>query len=768
MQRLNKKDIIYLTISIVSFILLVLLVTDSTFLYASSTNIEYINISNYLRNTFYETKDLIPDFALSINNGINIYNLVDYGLLNPIVILSYLLPFVSMTNYIILSTIILTIIGTILLYKFLHNNNFSSEVCFISSFIYILSTSITYNTHNNLVLINYMPFLILSLIGVDKIFKNNKSYLLIISLFLSIMTNLKYSLLSIIVILIYSIYKYLQRMNKPTLKTFISRTISIVGPILISLLCSSILIIPTLLLNIDNPTTNEVIVNLKELLLPSINTNNLLYSSLGIGLTSIVFLSIINIFNNKKSNIFLGTTLSILIVFNIFKYSTNNILTIYLPLYMLVIAIFIEQLFKQKINPKKIVIPTIIITILIFTYKYRINRFTLDILITFIAILLYYLTNKKVLFIIPLCSFIFLSTYTINIDNDLPLKSTYKEEKETISELTDNIVYNDQNIYRISKKDNNLITSILENNKYIISKNTPLIGYKEVEEINGIHSYQNDNTLPLGFSTSNVMSYEDYELLETQTKQEALLNVIVADTVTNNNFISSIEKIDIKLEDIFKGSSIKINKNGIININSKQTIKLTYELPKKFQNKIIFINFNINNNQQSTSIKINNEIKHLKVSNTYEKIEQLSYCLTNQNQDKIYISFEPGTYNISEFEIHVLDSADLDKSIKNFDKLIINQIKKPQELFNGKINVLKDGYFMLSIPYQKGFIIKVDNKETKYEKVDTEYIGFPISSGTHAISVSFKVPGKTIGMILSTIGVISFIIVVYLESKRKF
>ena len=279
MQRLNKKDIIYLTISIVSFILLVLLVTDSTFLYASSTNIEYINISNYLRNTFYETKNLIPDFALSINNGINIYNLVDYGLLNPIVILSYLLPFISMTNYIILSTIILTIIGTILLYKFLHNNNFSSEVCFISSFIYILSTSITYNTHNNLVLINYMPFLILSLMGVDKIFKNNKSYLLIISLFLSIMTNLKYSLLSIIVILIYSIYKYLQRMNKPTLKTFISRTISIVGPILISLLCSSILIIPTLLLNIDNPTTNEVIVNLKELLLPSINTNNLLYSS---------------------------------------------------------------------------------------------------------------------------------------------------------------------------------------------------------------------------------------------------------------------------------------------------------------------------------------------------------------------------------------------------------------------------------------------------------------------------------------------------------
>lgn len=768
MKRLNKKDFIYLSISIISFILLVLLITDNTFLYASSSNLEYINISNYLRNTFYETKDLLPDFALSIGNGINIYNLVDYGLLNPVIILSYLFPFISMTNYVILSTIALVIISTILLYKFLHNNKYSSEVCFISSFIFILSTSITYNTHNNLLLINYMPFLILSLMGVDKIFKENKSYLLIISLFLSIMTNLKYSLFSIIVIFIYSIYKYLQRMNKPTLKTFIARTLSIVGPILISLLCSSIIIIPSLILNIDKSLPTETIINLKELLLPNINTNNILYSSLGIGLTSIVILSIINIFNNKKSNIFLGTILTMLIIFNIFKYSTNNVLTIYLPLYILIISEFIEKLFNKKINPKKIVIPTIIITILIFTYNYRINRYTLDILILFIAILLYYLTNKKILFIIPLFTFTLLNAYTINIDNNLQLKTTYIQEKEIISELTDNITYNDQNLYRISNNDNNLIKSVLENNKYIISKNKPLIGYKQVSNIDNIYVYQNENTLPLGFATSSVMSYEDYELLEKQTQQEALLNVIVADTVTNNNFIPSIEKLDIKPEEIFKGTSIKINKNGIININTKKSLKLTYELPKKYHNKIIFIDFNVNNNQEATSIKINNETKYLNKSNSYEKTEKLSYILANQQQEKIYINFEPGTYNLSNFEVYILDSANIDKSIKNFDKLIINQIKKPTELFNGKINVVKDGYFMLSIPYQKGFIIKVDDKEIKYEKVDNEYIGFPITTGTHKISVTYKAPGKQIALILSTIGIIAFAIVVYLESKRKF
>ena len=556
-------------------------------------------------------------------------------------------------------------------------------------------------------------------------------------------------------------------MNKPTLKTIVSRTISIVGPIIISLLCSGILIIPTISLNLDNSSTQEVIVNLKELLLPNINTNNILYSHLGIGLTSIVLLSIINIYKNNTANKFLGITLSMLIIFNIFKYSLNNVLTIFLPLYILVIAEFLKDLFNKTLNHKKIVIPIIIITILIFINNYRINRYTLDILILFISILLYYLTNKKILFIIPLLSFVFISTYTINGDNNLPLKTTYYNEQEIVSNLTNKITYYDQNFYRITNN-NNLLTNILLNNKYIITKQPQLIGYHKVLTNNEYYIYRNETTLPIGFSTSNIMSYEDYNFLSNQTKQEALLNVIVADTESNNEFIPSIEKTNIIVEDIFNHSSIKTNKDGLIYINTKETLKIEYKLPKKYKNKILFINFKVNNNQESLSIKINNEIKYLNIANTYQTQEQLEYVLANNNQDKIYISFEPGTYTLSDFQIKILDNANLDNSIKKFDKLIINPIRKKEEILNGKINVLKDGYFMFTFPYQDGFNIKVDNKEIEYEKVDENYIGFPITQGTHQVSISFKSPGKILGTILSIIGLISFIIVVYLERQRKF
>ena len=71
-------------------------------------------------------------------------------------------------------------------------------------------------------------------------------------------------------------------------------------------------------------------------------------------------------------------------------------------------------------------------------------------------------------------------------------------------------------------------------------------------------------------------------------------------------------------------------------------------------------------------------------------------------------------------------------------------------------------------PYQKGFTIKVDNKEIEYKKVDNKYIGFPITSGTHTITVKYNVPGKQVGIILSIIGFICTGVVIYLEKQRRF
>ena len=75
---------------------------------------------------------------------------------------------------------------------------------------------------------------------------------------------------------------------------------------------------------------------------------------------------------------------------------------------------------------------------------------------------------------------------------------------------------------------------------------------------------------------------------------------------------------------------------------------------------------------------------------------------------------------------------------------------------------------MFTFNYQKGFTIKLDNEVVDYKKVDDKYIGFPITSGTHTISVKYNAPGKIIGIIISIVGFIATGIVIYLEHKRKF
>ena len=57
-------------------------------------------IPDYFRQRFYATGDLFPDIAWNLGGGQNIYNFSYYGLFSPVILLSYLLPFVEMDHYV--------------------------------------------------------------------------------------------------------------------------------------------------------------------------------------------------------------------------------------------------------------------------------------------------------------------------------------------------------------------------------------------------------------------------------------------------------------------------------------------------------------------------------------------------------------------------------------------------------------------------------------------------------------------------------------------
>ena len=522
-----------------------------------------------------------------------------------------------------------------------------------------------------------------------------------------------------------------------------------------------------------------------------------------------------------------------MIFFPIFNYILNGTMYVdskslipFVPLYIYVLANFIEDIINKKVN-YKIMIPFLIgCVILIFIKDYKVQRVLMDLILTLIIILIFNKTNKKALLVFPLLVIIGAECYTTNNSDELVLRYTYANNDKIIKEKIDNITTNDNAFYHISNNINssetvnknyenidyynstiyssisnqtynefyydiinnnipyrnrsltvstpNVMSLMLTNNKYIITREKALQGYELIDTKEGIHTYVNQNVMPFGYATSEVISYEDFEKLNFATKQEALLNLVVADTESKNNFITSTKKVDIDIKDILVSDKITYDEqSNSYNLEIEDSLKIEYELPEEYKNKILFIEFNMNKNPScdydDQVIKINNVKNKLTCSDWkyHNKNNVFTYVLAEQELSKLTISFSPGMYNLSDFEIYSLDYASIENSNKKVDKLLIDGDETKGDKIVGTIDVKKDGYIILTIPYDSGFTFKIDNKKVEYEKLNDAFIGAKITKGTHEIEIEYKAPLKNASIFLSIIGIICFITITILESKRK-
>lgn len=75
--------------------------------------------------------------------------------------------------------------------------------------------------------------------------------------------------------------------------------------------------------------------------------------------------------------------------------------------------------------------------------------------------------------------------------------------------------------------------------------------------------------------------------------------------------------------------------------------------------------------------------------------------------------------------------------VKLLNKNVLYISKHGQNEIRGRINADKDKLLFFSIPYDKGWNIKVDGKNVNAMKVNVGFIGVPIAEGLHDIELSF-------------------------------
>lgn len=332
-------------------------------------------LPDYFRQQFYATGKLFPEFAANLGGGQNIYHFAYYGLYSPLILPSYLLPFVKMSDYIMAVSITGLTASVLLFYYWLKSRKTDTGTAFILSLMFLLAGPMIGQYSGQIMFVDYMPFLCLALIGVDQYFEQEKSGLFTISVFLMIMTSFYFSIGGMLALVLYGLHRYFEQREecRVTVSTFLIDGLCFVRPMLLAVLLGSFFLVPTALALTGGRSKGQNI-SLASFFIPQITVERFAYSIYGIGLTTLVITVLLTgLLYRKVYEKVLTYGCVIVLAIPVFAYLLNGGLYIrdkvfipFLPLLCYLISIYLEKCRKRELSFIAGIVPYIITTIFVY------------------------------------------------------------------------------------------------------------------------------------------------------------------------------------------------------------------------------------------------------------------------------------------------------------------------------------------------------------------------------------------------------------------
>ena len=332
-------------------------------------------LPDYFRQQFYATGKLFPEFAANLGGGQNIYHFAYYGLYSPLILPSYLLPFVKMSDYIMAVSITGLTASVLLFYYWLKSRKTDTGTAFILSLMFLLAGPMIGQYSGQIMFVDYMPFLCLALIGVDRYFEQEKSGLFTVSVFLMIMTSFYFSIGGMLSLVLYGLHRYFEQRegNRGTVRSFLRDGLCFVRSMILAVLMSGFFLVPTALA-LTGGRSKEQNTSFVSFFIPQITVERFAYSIYGIGLTTLVITVLLTgLLYRKVYEKVLTYGCVIVLVIPVFAYLLNGGLYIrdkvfipFLPLLCYLIGIYLEKCRKKELSFIAGIVPYIITTIFVY------------------------------------------------------------------------------------------------------------------------------------------------------------------------------------------------------------------------------------------------------------------------------------------------------------------------------------------------------------------------------------------------------------------
>ena len=800
-------------------------------------------IPDYFRQQFYSTGELFPEFAPNLGGGQNIYNFAYYGLFSPLILPSYLLPFIKMEIYLMAVSIAGVTASICLLYYWLGRHGFSQGIRLGVSLIYLLAGPVIYQACHQVMFVNYMPFLFLALIGVDRYFDKKKSGLCLSGVFLMIMTSFYFSIGGILALVLYGIYRYFEFTPEFHFLTFLKDGVRFLLPVLTAVCMSGILLVPTALALLGRQQQSAAAsTSLRELLIPQFLPLRVAYHPYGTGLTTLaVTVLIIGLVYRKRNERLLTWSCVVIVTVPLFAwllngglYAGDKAMIPFLPLLCYLLALYLRKNKQREIPLSVNLIAVSLALLVIFIGDFSpiasisgdSQRLLLivDGIIVLISILVFHRFRNLAVLIVPslVCLMLFHGIYNACTDDLVSTAEYTRITDSRIGTTVTRILQKDSSFYRIEqmgeKSENaanlNRIwapgqwTSSLYSSAYNTGyqdfrtktfqpehsyRNTLMQGasknplfqrfmgvkYQIFQKKDGTPFVtENENTAPVAYATDRTLSEKTYQELSFPYNQTALMNYAVVENTEKSEekatdisqkkmLLETAEKSTIAIPDTGTSQAqIYTDTNGTVHVTTSE--KTTVQVPAPVSHETgkynLYLQFQVKNlkSGHDMSIWINNIQNKLTARKHiyYNGNTTFTYAMTvPSGQTALTMTFGKGEYELSNIQCYIGSETAFTKDMPEARSLYqsafnLDQKQTKGSRISGSIDVAKSGYFITSIPYDKNFTAYIDGKQISTEKVNTAFLGFPISAGNHHIVILYHAPGVKVGKLLSLTGLL--------------
>lgn len=304
------------------------------------------------------------------------------------------------------------------------------------------------------------------------------------------------------------------------------------------------------------------------------------------------------------------------------------------------------------------------------------------------------------------------------------------------------------------------LTNSLLNVRYLIGREDDYYNFDfdYVESVGNVDLYKNPYPLSLGFGVSS------------NIKEHTMAgNSFVIQNALTNIMMYSPSFFDLK------ETSMMVTNEGCSETRiSNNTI---YYTPEKKGDVRLYVSFYVNDPGDYYVECRGNSINKIRFSVddeelTYDRYQLQVFHLGELQRDQ-YVTVEYYLKDVNPDEKNVsLNIATFDRqcyeSFYDKAKLSMLDVEKYDDGYvKGTINI-KDGQTMFTtIPYDKGWKIYVDGKETEYYKALLGFIGVDIDPGSHEIKMVYTPVGLWLGIAISVVSIIGFIALLYMENRVK-